>query len=280
MAISFSKIMSPPTGNNLLLVDSMNLAFRWKHQGKTIFKEDYQRTVDSLAKSYDCSKVIIAADLGSSTFRKNIFPEYKQNRRDKAELQTPEEKEEFNRFFEEYERTLEFLPYPKLRYKGVEADDIAAYMVKKLDYFKFNHIWLVSSDKDWDLLVTDKSSRFSYVTRKNITINEWPYEVSHEEYISWKALIGDPGDNIDGISGIGPKRAAALIKEYGSAFDVYEACPIESKYKYIQALNAEADKILRNLELMDLFTYCEEAIGPENLKHLESTVVEYMGDRD
>jgi len=42
-----------------LIVDALNLAFRWKHQGRTDFRYDYQRTVESLAKSYDCKKLLL-----------------------------------------------------------------------------------------------------------------------------------------------------------------------------------------------------------------------------
>lgn len=280
MAISFKSIQEGPTGNNLLLVDSMNLAFRWKHQGKTQFKEEYLRTVQSLAKSYNCSKVIIAADMGGSSFRYEIYPEYKQDRKEKAALQTPEEKEAFNLFFQEFERTLEFLnEYPVLRYKGVEADDIAAYLVKKVKDYKIDHIWLISSDKDWDLLITDVSSRWSYVTRKEITLSNWPYNVSPEDYISYKALIGGD-DNINGIPSIGPVRAAELIKQYGSALDIYDRCPLPGKYKYIQSLNENKELILRNLHLMDLLSFCEDAIGPQNLEHINSVVTGYLNGSD
>jgi DNA polymerase-1 len=81
-----------------------------------------------------------------------------------------------------------------------------------------------------------------------------------EEYISFKVLTGDKGDNIDGIPGIGPKRASELIHAYGSAFDIYDNTPLDGKYKYIQNLNDNADLILINYELMDLLSYCEEAI--------------------
>jgi 5'-3' exonuclease len=277
MATNFSTLMNGPSGNNLMIVDSMNLAFRWKHQGRTEFKEEYVRTVESLARSYDCSKVIIAADWGSSSFRKEMYPEYKQNRKDKVEQQTQEEKEAFEKFFEEYERTLQyFTKYPVLRYKGVEADDIAGYLVKTANKYEIDHIWLISSDKDWDCLISDKVSRFSYVTRKEVSTSQWPYDVSIENYVSWKALVGDPGDNILGIPGVGPKRASGLIEQYGSALDLYDACPISSKYKYIQSLNEHADRILLNLNLMDLLTFCDEAIGTENVSNIDNIVMEYM----
>ena len=84
-----------------------------------------------------------------------------------------------------------------------------------------------------------------------------------------KCLTGDKGDNVPGIPGIGPKRATDLIRDYGSAMDIYDALPIDSKYKFIQELNSSDDRLLINYQLMDLITYCDEAIGPENLADIE-----------
>ena len=90
MSKTFSKITEQE--NTLLVVDSLNLAFRYKHSGATDFAEDYLRTVQSLKKSYKASHVIIAGDMGSSSYRKAIYPEYKQNRKDKFAEQTDAEK--------------------------------------------------------------------------------------------------------------------------------------------------------------------------------------------
>ena len=88
MAFDFSDILDAETTNTTLVVDALNLAFRYKHQGRNDFRYDYQKTVQSLAKSYNCSKVIITADWGSSSYRKEINSEYKQNRKDKFAEQT------------------------------------------------------------------------------------------------------------------------------------------------------------------------------------------------
>ena len=262
-----------------LIVDALNLAFRWKHQGRTDFRYDYQKTVQSLASSYGCNEVIIAADWGSSSYRKELYPDYKQNRKEKFAEQSEEEKIAFEEFFEEFEATLEILAedYILLRYKGVEADDIAAHLVKHKNAYDLENIWLVSSDRDWDLLIQDSVSRFSYVTRKEVTLENWSqhYDVKPEEYISLKCLTGDKGDNVPGIPGIGPKRAQQLIEQYGNAFSIYEATPIDSKYKYIQTLNENADQILTNYELMDLITFCDDAIGKANIADIESTINGY-----
>ena len=54
------------TDNTLMIVDSLNLAFRYKHSGATDFAEDYLRTVNSLKKSYKANKVIIAGAGGAA----------------------------------------------------------------------------------------------------------------------------------------------------------------------------------------------------------------------
>ena len=278
MAFEFSKIKEGMAESNALVVDSLNLAFRWKHQGRTDFRYQYLKTVQSLAQSYKCGTVVITSDWGSSAYRKHIDPFYKDNRAKLREDQTEEEKMQFEEFFEEYTETLELLAdegYPVLRFQGVEADDIAAYIVKNQSLFGYDKIWLISSDRDWDLLVNESVSRFSYVTRKEVTLDNWGehYNVTPEEYISFKCLTGDKGDNIPGIDGIGPKRAETLIKEYGSAYDIYDQLPLDSKYKYIVNLNNSDDRLLVNYELMDLITYCEAAIGSGNIDQIKESLV-------
>jgi 5'-3' exonuclease len=262
--------------NTVMIVDALNLAFRWKHQGSTEFKDDYVRTVDSLRRSYKARHVIIAADQGSSSYRKAIYPDYKQNRKDKFETQTEAEKAEFELFFQEFQDTLEYIAtettWTVLRFQGVEADDIAAYLVSCKRQLAADQLWLISSDRDWDLMVQPGVSRFSYVTRKEITADNWPehYDCEREEYISIKCLTGDTGDNIPGVAGVGPKRAADLVKQWGSAWDIVANIPLPGKQKFIQAVNASAETIQLNYQLMDLVTHCEEAIGQENIQKINT----------
>jgi 5'-3' exonuclease len=283
MTIKFQKMLedeaAPLPVGNLLVVDAINLAFRWKHMGKFDFEYDYMRTVESLAKSYNCGKIIITADFKGSRYRKSIYPEYKENRKERFADQTEAEKKEIELFFAEIEKTLSSLSkkYLVLRFQGVEADDIAAWIAK---HAEVDNIWLISSDRDWDLLVSDKISRFSYVTRKETTLLNWEehYDFTPEQYISIKCLTGDSGDNVAGIPGIGPKRAKELVEEYGDALNIYASCPIDSKYKHIQSLNENYDRILLNYELMDIVSFHEDAIGEDNLAQLEKSFMEYMNE--
>ena len=278
MAITFSDLGSPAQNGNLLIVDGLNIAFRWKHQGVLDFKYDYIRTVESLAKSYNAGQIIVLAD-GGSSYRKEIFPEYKANRKEKYADQTEQEAKEFEMFMAEFTNTLTLLreKYPVFQFRGVEADDIAAYIVKEFDY---DDCWLISSDKDWDLLISDKVSRFSTVTRKETTVHNWDehYDFEIPDYITFKCLTGDKGDNVPGIPGIGPKRAVQLMEQYGDVFDIYGACPIDGKYKYIQNLNENAEQLLTNVELMDLLTYCDMAIGKENTEVINTTLKRVLNE--
>jgi 5'-3' exonuclease len=271
MAFNFNDRAKGSTGKTLV-VDALNLAFRWKHQGSTDFRDEYLTTVKSLAHSYNCGNIIITADWGSSSYRKGLLPTYKGDRKDKYATQTEEEKQAFAAFFEEYDATIELLAesYIVLRYENVEADDIAAHLVKEKDKYGLDEIWLISTDRDWDLLIQEKVSRFSYITRKEVTIDNWSdhYKVTPEEYISFKCLTGDTGDSVPGIKGVGPVRAESLIAQYGDAMSIYDNIPIEGHYKYINEINQSGDLLLLNYELMDLITYCDDAIGRDNLSEI------------
>lgn len=262
-----------------LIVDCLNLGFRWKHSGATEFVEDYKKTVESLKKSYGAGQVILACDSGSSSYRKAILPTYKQNRKDKFDEQTAEEREAFERFFQEFNNTMESYlqesKYPLFRFEKCEADDIAAYIVKYRKKFNLDKIVLISSDKDWDLLIQPDVMRFSYVTRKEVTWDNWSthYEYEPDDHISIKCLMGDSGDNIPGVPGIGPKKAQALVKEYGTCYDIIANMPIASRYKYIANLNDfGANQLLNNYKLMDLMEFCDEALGESNCNTIQRTL--------
>jgi len=278
MATTIANLGAPAPIGNLLIVDGLNVAFRWKHQNILDFKYDYIRTIESLAKSYKAGTIIVCAD-GGSSYRKEIYPEYKANRKERFADQTEQEAKEFEMFMAEFQDTLTLIKekYPVFHFRGVEADDIAAYITKNFD---FDDCWLISSDKDWDLLINDRVSRFSTVTRKETTVHNWDehYDFDIEDYITFKCLTGDKGDNVPGIPGVGPKRAVQLMEQYGDVFDIYNACPIDGKYKYIESLNENAEQLLINVELMDLITYSEEAIGKDNIQTIHKEIVKRRED--
>ena len=264
--------------NNMLVVDGLNLAFRYKHSKKEVFAADFMSTIRSLATSYKAKYIVVLGDAGS-TYRKSIYKEYKANRDELRKAQTEEESKEFAKFIEEFNRAFEMCSkeFLTLRYKGCEADDIAAALTDM--ELPVGHIWLISSDKDWDLLVDDKVSRFSTVTRKEVTANNWSehYIYDPDDHISVKVLTGDKGDNVPGASLVGEKRAYTLIREYGSALDIYDMLPIKDPKNrvFMKNLNEFKEQIPINYELMDLRSFYEEALLG-NLEDIESKTLKYM----
>lgn len=272
--------------NIIMIVDSLNTCFSFR--GRKNYSEDYLNMIESLRRSYSAGKVIIACDKGKSSYRTEIFSNYKGNRVALRETQTEKERLEFQAFFQEFNVALDILKsnaypssqdgYPVFQFEGVEADDIVAYITNK--YKSKYKIWLISSDKDYDLLIDDNVSRFSYVTRKETTKQNWHthYDYDMDKHISIKCLMGDSGDGIPGVDGIGLKRAISLVEEYGDTYDIISSLPITSKYKYIQSLNAFGrEALLRNYRLMDLISYCDEAIGEDNCKIIDEKLKEYLG---
>ncbi len=69
------------------------------------------------------------------------------------------------------------------------------------------------------------------------------------------------GDNIRGVEGIGAKRGYNIIREFGNVLDIIDQLPLPGKQKYIQNLNASEELLYRNLILVDLPTYCVDAIA-------------------
>lgn len=257
---------------NLVIIDGTNLAFRFNSNKGESFSTSYIKTINSFAKSYSARHTIVLGDKGKSVFRTEIDPEYKANRDAKYANQTEQEKAESKAFFECVDEAFELCAttLPTIRIRGIEADDVAAYIKHKLGHL-YDHIWLISTDGDWDILLDEKTSRFSFQTRKEYRIeNMYDHHGvdTVDQFVSLKAIMGDTGDNIIGVEGIGVKRGYNILKEFGSALDIVDQIPLPGKQKFIQNLNKSGDLILRNVMLVDLNSFCLEAIvatGQDNL---------------
>ena len=260
------------TADNLLLIDGVNLAFRYlQRKNYDDFRDDYIRTVTSLGKSYSAKRIICCFDSGASAYRKAIFPEYKDNR--KVE-RTQEEQDRFTAFFNSLNDTIDSLPCEHFKFKGIEADDVIAYFTKNLSK-KYTHTWVVSSDRDLYQLLKDDVSIFNIYSKKEITVDSLLEDkgMTPREYAFSRMIEGDTGDNIRGIDGIGPKRAAELVKEFKTLDNLLSSLPIKGKSKYIQNLNAGADILVRNEKLINLNSYINEVMASVEKR---DTVIELL----
>lgn len=259
--------------NNLLIIDANNLSYRWlQRPNYGSFGPDFIRTIQSLSKSYEAARTIVCFDFGKSYYRMDMHEEYKGTRK------KPQEEEEIKKY-EEFFAVLNDLPEQLdeevLKFRGVEADDILAWITQNVSN-RYDHTWIISSDRDLYQLVDDNISIFNIFGRREVTKETLrdDFDVSPSEYMLSRIIEGDKSDNILGIEGIGPKRAQTLAREYKTLDSLLEALPIKGRSKYITNLNAGADTLIRNEKLINLKKYCVEAItagknGDEPLAELQ-----------
>lgn len=259
--------------NNLLIIDANNLSYRWlQRPNYDSFGADFIRTIQSLSKSYEAARTIVCFDFGKSYYRMDMHEEYKGTRK---KPQDEEEIKKYEAFFAVLNDLPEQLDEEVLKFRGVEADDILAWITQNVSE-RYDHTWIVSSDKDLLQLVDDNVSVFNIFGRKEVTKQSLmdDLEIEPSEFMLSRIIEGDKSDNIIGIEGIGPKRAQTLAKEYKTLTSLLEALPIKGRAKYIQNLNAGVETLIRNEKLINLKKYCEDAIisgkeGEEPLAELK-----------
>jgi len=268
--------LSEPTNEetprtNMLILDGNNVAYRYiQRKNYNDFTDDYIRTIESLGKSYGAKKIIVCFDYGKSYYRMAISDTYKGTRKKPKE---PEEIKKYEEFFECLNKTITVLPFTNYKIRGVEADDLITYFVKKYSEI-YDHTWIISSDRDLYQLLRENVSIFNLFSRKEINLEYLSTELglTPELYRFSRYLEGDVSDAIIGIEGIGPKRAQDLVKKYKTLDNLLQALPIKGKSQYISNLNAGKDTIIRNEKMINLIDYNEIAIkssieGEEFLKN-------------
>src|ERR671910_1782068 len=157
-------------------------------------------------------------DAGIPEFRLEVFPEYKAHRSAMPE--------ELRVQLDHLDEILEAMNIPAIRAEGFEADDALATLSKQVP--DDIELFVVTGDQDamqlvdgrvWVLRTTRGVSETKTYGRQEV-IEE--YGVTPEQIPDYKALVGDPSDNIPGVRGIGPKGAANLLQEFDSVAEIYE----------------------------------------------------------
>jgi DNA polymerase-1 len=146
----------------------------------------------------------------SKLLRRRIYPAYKAQRPPPPEDLLPQEQRIVS--------ILQTARVPLLRQEGFEADDIIATLVRRLAGAELE-TFVVSRDKDLDQLLCDHVALYDPMKNEVVTaerllaLKGW----RPEQAIDAQILTGDDTDNVPGVPGIGPKTAAKLLQEYGSA---------------------------------------------------------------
>jgi DNA polymerase I len=192
------------------------------------------------------SHIMVAFDAGKTTFRHKTFKEYKGGRQ-----KTPPELSEQFPYIRELLDAYGIKRYEKENY---EADDIIGTLSLQAETDGYE-VKIFSGDKDLTQLSTDKTT--VCITRKGITdleiytpdhIKE-KWEISPDQIIDMKGLMGDSSDNIPGVPGVGEKTAIKLLKEFGSVEKLLESIDEVSGKKLKEKLEEHKESAVMSKEL-------------------------------
>ncbi|GGJ85058.1 5'-3' exonuclease [Lentibacillus kapialis] len=216
---------------NIMLVDGMALLFRGFFA--TAFSGNFMKTSNGMptngvyqfiryfldaTERFVPSHVICCWDMGSKTFRTDLYEGYKANRSKPPEELIPQ--------FDLAKEVVEAFDIPNIGVKNFEADDCMGTLARQ--YAKDHNVLIVTGDQDI-LQLVDDGIRVA-IMRKGIG----NYEVFEKDsfvhqkglhpgqLIDLKGLMGDTSDNYPGVKGIGEKTALKLIQEYESIDRILE----------------------------------------------------------
>lgn len=188
-------------------------------------------------------------DRPEPTFREEKYREYKAQRPpapDTLISQIIEARNLFNKF------GIKTFEAP-----GFEADDLIAALAEKFSREPDLQIVILTGDRDALQLVLGEKivvRMFKKGVSETETHNEKTVEekfgLKPDQFVDYKALVGDPSDNIKGVPGVGPKTAAELIKKFGNIENIYKNLSSDKKLEQKLAPFAEEARLSKELVVL------------------------------
>ena len=262
--------------NRLLLIDGSSIAFRAFFalysqldrfrapnglHTNAIFA--FHTMLSSLMERIQPTHVLIAFDAGKTTFRTEMFADYKGGR-----SKTPDEFREQLPFIKEMIEKLGIRHYELANY---EADDIIGTLDKMAEAPDVNFdVTIVTGDKDMIQLV-DGNTRVE-ISKKGVAEFE-EYTTAYlmekmgltpQQFIDLKALMGDSSDNYPGVTKVGEKTALKLLQEWGSLENLYANVETLKASKMKENLIADKDMAFLSQRLATINTQAPIEISLED----------------
>jgi DNA polymerase-1 len=189
----------------------------------------------------------VSFDLPGLTFRHEMSVEYKANR-----VRMPDDLRDQ---FPKVREIVKALRIPVYEMPGYEADDVIGTITKQLDPRADLETIIVTVDLDMLQLVTP---RVRLMTTRSGVENTVMYDVEKiderfglrpDQMVDYKALKGDPSDNIPGVPGVGEKTAAKLIRDFGDLDSLLARLDEVTPVKLGDKLREHVDQIRMGREL-------------------------------
>jgi len=209
----------------------------------------------------DIEHALVAFDTKEPTKRHLSYEGYKAGR-----VKMPEELAQQIPLVNEYIELMGVKLYSK---PGYEADDIIGTLAKRASK-KGYQVEVFSSDRDL-LQLVDENITVNLLKKGMKEVHSFnpktlyeAYELTHEQMIDLKALMGDPSDNIPGVPGVGEKTAIKLLKTYETLENIYEHKD-EVSGKLGENLRENEHLARMSKELVTIDCDAEISYDPDNL---------------
>ncbi|MCL0045637.1 DNA polymerase I [Nitrospinaceae bacterium] len=191
--------------------------------------------------------LVVAFDSPDKTFRHKIYPNYKANR------DAPPE--ELSRQFPYFEPLVKAYGLSSIRRPGFEADDIIGTLAIKGKQ-KGLEIVIVSGDKDMMQLISPDIYMLDTMKNKKFMDKEVveKFGVQANKVVEVMGLMGDSSDHIPGVTGVGPKTAAELIRKFGSIEALYKRIDEVEKKNVKEKLERDKENAFMSRELVSIDT--------------------------
>lgn len=183
--------------------------------------------------------------------RGELDENYKANREDYSQM--PEEETPFSQLPDIY-AALDYLGICHRETTECETDDwMASYALGLGREFKMT---LMSQDSDFFQLITDKVSVLRYRGDCSALCDpqyiRQKFDIEPSQYADFKCLVGDGSDNIRGADKVGPKTAAALMRQFGSLQNLLDHIEDISKPSVRESIRTNAERLRLNQKLIKL----------------------------
>jgi 5'-3' exonuclease len=187
---------------------------------------------------------------GEASWRKDLLPSYKANRRD--DPKKIKVKDEYKSQSPFIRQSLIHLGIDQMLSMSCEADDLAGAYARLLSA-KGHDVELITGDQDWLQMVSPKVSWHDPIRDRKVDVmnfEDFTDYPSTKQFLEAKALQGDTSDNIKGVGGIGKVGAKKLLERFGSVEAMLES---EEKVPVAwQRLRERPAPFYRNMDLMRL----------------------------